>query len=50
MAILVGLKGKTPKNLAGYIEMVQKLLAIYGIKRMKYLKVYLPEVVKILNK
>ena len=49
-SILVGLKGKTPKNLAGYIEIIQKLLSIYGIKRMKYLKGYLPDVVKILNK
>lgn len=50
MSILIGLKGKTPKNLAAYIAMIHELLSIYGIKRMKYLKPYIPEVVKILNR
>jgi hypothetical protein len=46
----VGLKGKTPKNLAGYITIINELLKIYGIKRMKFLKPYLSEVVVILNR
>lgn len=29
--------------------MIVELLAIYGIKKMKYLKPYIPEVVKLLN-
>ena len=50
MSILIGLKGKTPKNLSAYIGMINELLSIYGIKRMKFLKPYIPEVVKILNR
>jgi hypothetical protein len=29
--------------------MIAELLAIYGVKKMKYLKPYIPEVVKLLN-
>lgn len=48
-AILLGMKGKIAKNIAFYLTMVVELLAIYGIKRMKYLKPYIPDVVKLLN-
>lgn len=41
MVILLGLKSKTPKIIAGYIAIINELLAIYGIKKMKYLKPYL---------
>lgn len=50
MTILVGLKGKVPKTLAGYIGMINELLAIYGMKRMKYMKPYISDVVTILNR
>ncbi len=50
MAILVGLKGKVPKTLAGYIAFLNELLAIYGMKRMKFLKPYYPDIVIILNR
>ena len=50
MTILVGLKGKVPKTLAGYIAIINQLLAIYGIKKMKYLKPYIGEIVTILNR
>ena len=50
MTIIIGLKGKTPKNLAGYFAVINELLTIYGIKKMKYLKPYLADVVTILNR
>ena len=50
MAIKVGLKGKVAKTLAGYISMLNELLPIYGIKKMKYLKPYLTDVITILNR
>lgn len=40
MTILLGFKSKTPKIIAGYLAMVNELLAIYGIRKMKYLKPY----------
>lgn len=49
MVILLGLKNKTPKIIAGYIAIINDLLAIYGIKKMKYLKPYLSEVIRVLN-
>jgi hypothetical protein len=49
MTILVGMKSKTPKTIAGYNSMLNELLAIYGIKRMKYLKPYLSEVVRVIG-
>lgn len=50
MALLVGLKGKVPKTLAGYIAFLNELLAIYGMKRMKFFKPYFPDIVTILNR
>lgn len=50
MTILVGMKGKVAKNIAGYISITNELLAIYGITRMKNLKPYLPEIIGILNR
>ena len=49
MLILVGLKNKTPKIIAGYNSVLNQLLAIYGIKRMKYLKPYLQEVIRVIG-
>ncbi len=49
MLILVGFKNKTPKIIAGYNSVLNELLAIYGIRRMKYLKPYLPEVVRVIG-
>jgi hypothetical protein len=48
-AIILGLKGKIVKNVAFYLTMIIELLTIYGIKKMKYLKPYIPEIVKLLN-
>lgn len=50
MTILVGLKGKTAKNIAGYLTIINELLAIYGISRMKNLKPYMHEIVSVLNR
>ena len=50
MTLMVGLKGKVPKTLAGYIAMINELLAIYGMKRMKFMKPYMADVVIILNR
>ena len=50
MTLQVGLKGKTPKNLAGYIAIVNELLAIYGIRKMKFLKPYLNDIITIVNR
>ncbi len=49
MLILVGFKNKTPKIIAGYNSVLNQLLAIYGIRRMKYLKPYLPEVIRVIG-
>ena len=49
MLILIGLKNKTPKIIAGYISVLNELLAIYGIKRMKYLKPYMSEIVRVIG-
>jgi hypothetical protein len=43
------MKGKILKNVAYYLTVITELLAIYGIKKMKYLKPYIPDVVKLLN-
>ena len=43
------MKGKVAKNLAGYLAIVNALLAIYGIKKFKYMKPYIPDIVKILT-
>lgn len=49
MLILVGFKNKTPKIIAGYNSVLNELLAIYGIRRMKLLKPYLPEVIRVIG-
>ena len=49
MLLLVGFKNKTPKIIAGYNSVLNELLAIYGIRRMKYLKPYIPEVVRVIG-
>ncbi len=48
-ALLLGMKGKIPKNIAFYLAMLIELLAIYGINKMKFLKPYISDVVKLLN-
>lgn len=45
----MGMKGKIAKNIAYYLTVIIELLGIYGIKKMKYLKPYIPEIVKLLN-
>lgn len=49
MLILNGLKNKTPKIIAGYNGLLNQLLAIYGIKKMNYLKPYIPEIVRVIT-
>ena len=49
MLILVGFKNKVPKIIAGYISVLNQVLAIYGIRRMKFLKPYLNEVVRVIG-
>lgn len=43
------MKGKIAKNIGYYLSMINELLAIYGIKKLKYLKPYIPDIVKLLN-
>lgn len=47
--ILLGFKSKTPKNIAGYLAILNDLLTIYGIRKMKYLKPYFPEIVRVVS-
>ena len=49
MLIVLGFKNKVPKTIAGYISVLNELLAIYGIKRMKFLKPYFSEVVRVIG-
>ena len=49
MLILLGFKNKAPKMIAGYNSILNELLLIYGIKRMKFLKPYLSEVVRVIG-
>ena len=49
MLILIGFKNKTPKIIAGYNSVLNEILAIYGIKRMKFLKPYMPEVIRVIG-
>lgn len=49
MIILVGFKNKTPKIIAGYNSVLNELLAVYGIRRMKFLKPYLSEVIRVIG-
>jgi hypothetical protein len=46
---VLGMKGKIAKNIVNYLTVIIELLTIYGIKKMKYLKPYIPEIVKLLN-
>jgi hypothetical protein len=48
-AIILGLKGKIAKNIASYLTVIIELLNIYGVKKMKYMKPYMADVVKLLN-
>jgi hypothetical protein len=41
MVILTGFKSKAGKTIAGYNAVLNELIAIYGVKRLKYLKPYL---------
>ena len=43
------MKGKILKNIVYYLTIIYELLAIYGIKKMKYLKPYISEIIKLLN-
>ena len=49
MLLLLGFKSKTPKIIAGYNSILNEILAIYGIRRMKYLKPFIPEVVRVIG-
>ena len=49
MTIQIGFKSKTPKIIAGYISVLNELLAIYGIRRMKLLKPYFSEVIRVVG-
>lgn len=40
MVILTGFKSKAGKTIAGYNAALNELIAIYGVKRLKYLKPY----------
>jgi len=42
MVLLSGFKTKTPKTIAGYNAMLNEIINIYGVKRLKYLKPYIP--------
>jgi len=45
----MGFKSKVPKNIAGYNGVLNELTAIYGAKRFKYFKPYIPEVVRVVS-
>ena len=47
--ILDGLKLKTPKIIGGYIGIINELLCIHGPEKMKYLKPYFNETIRVLN-
>lgn len=46
--ILTGFKSKPAKNIAGYLTILNELISIYGVKKLKYLKPYIPEIVRVL--
>lgn len=50
MSLLVGLKGKIPKTLAGYLAFLNEMLKIYGMKRMKFFKPYFSDIIVIMNR
>jgi hypothetical protein len=37
------------KTVAGFITIINELLAIYGIKKMNLLKPYYPDVIKLIS-
>lgn len=45
----MGFKSKIPKNIAGYNTVLNELITIYGAKRFKYFKPYIPEVVRVIS-
>lgn len=45
----MGLKGKLAKSITSYLTVIIELLNIYGVKKMKYMKPYMADVVKLLN-
>jgi hypothetical protein len=49
MVILTGFKSKTAKNIAGYNALLNELIGIYGVKRLKYLKPYFSEVLRVIS-
>lgn len=49
MVILTGFKSKTAKNIAGYNGVLNELISIYGVKRLKYLKPYFSEVLRVIS-
>lgn len=49
MTLLLGFKSKTGKNIAGYNAVLNELIAIYGVKRLKYLKPYFSEVLRVIS-
>lgn len=49
MTLLLGFKSKTAKNIAGYNAVLNELIAIYGVKRLKYLKPYFSEVLRVIS-
>jgi hypothetical protein len=49
MVLLSGFKSKIAKNIAGYNAMLNELILIYGAKRLKYFKPYIPEVVRVIS-
>lgn len=49
IVLLMGFKSKIPKNIAGYNAVLNELIAIYGAKRFKYFKPYIPEVVRVIS-
>ena len=49
MVILTGFKSKTGKIIAGYNALLNELISIYGVKRLKYLKPYFSEVLRVIS-
>jgi hypothetical protein len=45
----MGFKSKIAKNIAGYNAMLNELVTIYGAKKFKYFKPYIPEVVRVIS-
>lgn len=47
--LIEGLKSKLPKTIGGYLAAINELLAEFGIKKLKYLKPYISDVVRVMN-